>query len=164
MCLHTRHVHVSVSACMSACMDLPVIQQVSRHAFQGFFFVVVCVFAYACACVCMHAGWFANDRARQPASSLTFHPAFTSPSLLYISFPSSILHWLCFRQGKCQCTHLGIGLADPTGPGYIHSLRLSQKASERERERENQSDWALDTCIWQVSQAWSTRVMKPSGS
>lgn len=128
-CVHIRHVCVNVSACMSACVDLPMIQQASQHVcFSHFFSVCVCVCICMSLCLCMHA--------REPASSLTFHPATVSPSPLYISLSPSILHCLCLHQGKCQRTHLSIGLADPSRPGYIHRPRWSQKArGERESIR-----------------------------
>lgn len=89
----------------------------------------------------------------------------------YISGSHSILHCLCLHQGKCQCTHLSVGLADPRRLGYIHNPRGSQKAR---RERVWVSEWvnervsdrgrqASDPCSWQVSQAWSTWNIKPSG-
>lgn len=135
---------ISASAYASTCKDLPMLQ----HAFQ-----CASVSLHGCQMVCQQP----TQSARQPTSSLTFHPATVSPSLLHISLFPLISCCLCLHQGKCHCTHLGTGLADQSRPGSIRSPRCSQKTrGERERGRENQSGWALDTCSWQVSQAWST--------
>lgn len=95
-----------------------------------------------CLCLSMHAGLCAKDppsqSARQLASTLTFHPAAIPPSPLYISLSSSISLCLHLHQGKCQCTHLSIGLADQSGPGYIYNPRWSQK-TRGERVRINQA-------------------------
>lgn len=86
-------------------------------------------------------------------------------SYFYISLSPSVLYCFRFHWGKCQCTHLSIGLADPAKPGYIHSPKWSQTASGvKERERLTQSSCASNPCSWLVIQEWSTWVMKPSGS
>lgn len=86
------------------------------------------------------------------SGSLTFHPATVSPFALY--FPPPVLHCLSLGRGKCQCTHLSIGRADPFRPGLHHMIKPGGG---------NQSGWASDTCSWQVIQAWRTWDMKPSG-
>lgn len=55
------------------------------------------------------------------SGSLTFHPATVSPFALY--FPPPVLHCLSLGRGKCQCTHLSIGRADPFRPGLHHMIK-----------------------------------------
>lgn len=106
--------------------------------------------------LCNYGGQFAPN----PASTMTFHPATVLSYPFHISLFPSILQCVWIHQGKCQWTHLTIGLADPFQTGYTYSPRWARKP----REIENQSGWTVDTCSWQVTQAWSTWVMKPSGS
>lgn len=122
-----------LSACMSACMGLPMIQEASPHSY--ILFQCVLVFARVCVAACMLDGLL-----RQPASSLTFHSATISTFLLYISLSSSILHCFGLHQGKCQCTHLGVGLASQSRPGYIQARdEAREPMGERERGIINQA-------------------------
>lgn len=117
---------------LSACINFPVIC-FSLHMCR---WVHVLAYAYVWVSVCMlDALPTSQPVSQRTCQYLTFHPAVVSPSLLYISLSPSILHCLCLHQGKCQWTHLGIGLADPSRPGYIHSSRCPSG----ERKRENQS-------------------------